>query len=129
MDWEALYCPNKCCSCYGFRQGKMVKNGSSNGQLQALCNCMWEQCISQLCQPIKTRKKKGNKPKKLFREYHSNEKFLLTLMRRVLKSLPKHKKILLSKNKSVAYFHELYWSVDAHELWALQLCVSLTTTG
>ena len=39
MDWETLYCPNKCCSYYGkpFRQGKMVKNGSSRGQLQALC--------------------------------------------------------------------------------------------
>jgi IS1 family transposase/transposase-like protein len=39
MDWETLYCPNKCCSYYGkpFRQGKMVKNGSSRGQFQALC--------------------------------------------------------------------------------------------
>ena len=39
MDWETLYCPNKCCRYYGtpFRQGKMVKNGSSYGQPQALC--------------------------------------------------------------------------------------------
>ena len=39
MDWETLYCPNKKCSHYGipFKQGKMVKNGSSYGQPQALC--------------------------------------------------------------------------------------------
>ena len=39
MDWETLYCPNKGCRYYGlpFRQGKMVKNGSSYGQPQALC--------------------------------------------------------------------------------------------
>lgn len=39
MDWETLYCPNENCQCYGipFRQGKMVKNGSSYGQQQALC--------------------------------------------------------------------------------------------
>ncbi|WP_420825681.1 hypothetical protein [Thiocystis minor] len=39
MDWETLYCPNKHCRCYGlpFRQGQLVKNGSSHGQPQALC--------------------------------------------------------------------------------------------
>jgi transposase-like protein/IS1 family transposase len=39
LDWETLYCPNKNCRYYGisFRQGKMVKNGSSRGQQQALC--------------------------------------------------------------------------------------------
>lgn len=39
MEWETLYCPNKRCRYYGlpFRQGKMVKNGSSYGQPQALC--------------------------------------------------------------------------------------------
>jgi IS1 family transposase/transposase-like protein len=39
MDWETLYCSNKCCRYYGipFRQGKMVKNGTSYGQPQALC--------------------------------------------------------------------------------------------
>jgi hypothetical protein len=39
MDWNTLYCPNKCCRYYGipFQPGKMVKNGSSHGQLQALC--------------------------------------------------------------------------------------------
>jgi IS1 family transposase/transposase-like protein len=39
MDWETLYCPNQRCRYYGipFRQGKMVKNGSSYGQPQALC--------------------------------------------------------------------------------------------
>jgi IS1 family transposase/transposase-like protein len=39
MDWETLYCPNKRCRYYGipFRQGKMVKNGSSYGQPQAFC--------------------------------------------------------------------------------------------
>lgn len=39
MDWETLYCPNQGCRYYGisFRQGKMVKNGSSYGQPQALC--------------------------------------------------------------------------------------------
>ncbi len=42
MDWETLYCPNKSCQYYGipFRQGKLVKNGASHGQPQALCkNC------------------------------------------------------------------------------------------
>lgn len=39
MDWETLYCPNKRCRYSGlpFRQGKMVKNGTSHGQPQALC--------------------------------------------------------------------------------------------
>ena len=39
MDWETLYCPNHRCRYYGipFRQGQMVKNGTSHGQPQALC--------------------------------------------------------------------------------------------
>jgi len=39
MDWKSLYCPNRCCKYYGipFKQGQMVKNGSSHGQKQALC--------------------------------------------------------------------------------------------
>ena len=39
MDWETLYCPNQRCRYYGipFCQGKLVKNGSSYGQAQALC--------------------------------------------------------------------------------------------
>ena len=39
MDWESLYCPNRCCRHYGhpFSQGHMVKNSSSHGQKQALC--------------------------------------------------------------------------------------------
>ena len=39
MDWKTLYCPNKSCEYYGipFQSGKMVKNGSSYGQPQALC--------------------------------------------------------------------------------------------
>ena len=39
MDWNTLYCPNKSCRYYGipFQSGKMVKNGSSYGQPQALC--------------------------------------------------------------------------------------------
>lgn len=39
MDWNTLYCPNKRCKYYGipFQSGKMVKNGSSYGQPQALC--------------------------------------------------------------------------------------------
>ena len=39
MDWESLYCPNRCCRYYGrpFLQGHLVKNGSSHGQKQALC--------------------------------------------------------------------------------------------
>ncbi|MCZ7567164.1 MAG: helix-turn-helix domain-containing protein [Ardenticatenaceae bacterium] len=43
MDWETLYCPNKRCKYYGwpFRQGKLVKNGSSYGQPKALCKECW----------------------------------------------------------------------------------------
>ena len=43
MDWETLYCPNRNCRYYGlpFRQGKMVKNGSSYGQPKALCKGCW----------------------------------------------------------------------------------------
>lgn len=39
MDWNTLYCPNKSCKYYGipFQPGKMVKNGSSYSQPQALC--------------------------------------------------------------------------------------------
>jgi IS1 family transposase/transposase-like protein len=39
MDWETLYCPNRCCHYYGipFAEGRLVKNGSSHGQRQALC--------------------------------------------------------------------------------------------
>jgi IS1 family transposase/transposase-like protein len=39
MDWETLYCPNKYCDYYGIpmRQGRLVKNGTSYGQPQALC--------------------------------------------------------------------------------------------
>jgi hypothetical protein len=39
MDWNTLYCPDKCCRYYGipFQPGKMVKNGSSYGQPLALC--------------------------------------------------------------------------------------------
>ena len=39
MDWETLYCPNRCCPYYGvrFRQSQMVKNGRSHVQPQALC--------------------------------------------------------------------------------------------
>ena len=39
MDWETLYCPNRQCRCYGipFRQGWLVKNGSSHHQPQAWC--------------------------------------------------------------------------------------------
>jgi len=39
MVWNSLYCPNQSCRNYGipFRPGKMVKNGSSYGQPQALC--------------------------------------------------------------------------------------------
>lgn len=39
MNWETLYCPNRRCIYYGipFRQGRMVKNGTSYGQPQALC--------------------------------------------------------------------------------------------
>jgi len=39
MDWETLYCPNRCCRCYGrpFRQSALIKNGASRGHKQALC--------------------------------------------------------------------------------------------
>ncbi len=39
MDYESLYCPNRRCRYYGvpFKQGIMVKNGSSHGQKQVLC--------------------------------------------------------------------------------------------
>jgi IS1 family transposase len=39
MDWETLYCPNRHCRFYGdpLRQSRLVKNGSSHGQPQALC--------------------------------------------------------------------------------------------
>ena len=39
MDYKSLYCPNRRCHYYGvlFKQGLMVKNGSSHGQKQVLC--------------------------------------------------------------------------------------------
>jgi IS1 family transposase len=39
MNWETLYCPNRHCAGYGlpFAQGFLVRNGSSHGQKQALC--------------------------------------------------------------------------------------------
>jgi len=39
MDWETLYCPNRHCRYYGKaqNQGRLVKNGTSHGQKQALC--------------------------------------------------------------------------------------------
>jgi IS1 family transposase/transposase-like protein len=39
VDWEPLYCPNRGCPCYGqpFREGRLVKNGTTHGQPQALC--------------------------------------------------------------------------------------------
>ena len=39
MNWETLYCPNRHCRYYGipFYEGRMVKNGSSYGQKQGLC--------------------------------------------------------------------------------------------
>jgi IS1 family transposase len=39
MDWETLYCPNRRCRFYGdpLPQSRLVKNGSSHGQPQALC--------------------------------------------------------------------------------------------
>lgn len=39
MEWEGLYCPNRACPDYGvpFRQGHLVKNGTTRGQPQALC--------------------------------------------------------------------------------------------
>jgi len=40
MDWATLYCPNRQCDYHGitFYEGMLVKNGSSHGQKQALCN-------------------------------------------------------------------------------------------
>jgi transposase-like protein len=39
MNWDTLYCPNRCCQFYGvtFEQSWLVRNGSSRGQKQALC--------------------------------------------------------------------------------------------
>src|SRR3989337_998598 len=39
MDWETIYCPNRCCRYSGvpFGRGLLVKNGTSHGQKQALC--------------------------------------------------------------------------------------------
>jgi len=39
MNWETLYCPNPSFCYYGipFSDGRLVKNGSSHGQKQALC--------------------------------------------------------------------------------------------
>ncbi len=39
MEWDGLYCPNRACPDYGvpFRQGHLVKNGTTRGQRQALC--------------------------------------------------------------------------------------------
>jgi len=40
MNWETLDCPNRSCRYYGqvFRQGRLVKNGTSHGKKQALCH-------------------------------------------------------------------------------------------
>jgi IS1 family transposase/transposase-like protein len=39
MDWETLYCPNLDCPFYGvhFGRSRLVKNGTTRGQRQALC--------------------------------------------------------------------------------------------
>jgi len=39
MDWETLYCPNRCCRFYGmpFGHSALIKNGASRGHKQALC--------------------------------------------------------------------------------------------
>lgn len=39
MNWETLYCPNRSCRYYGrpFRQGRLVKTGTSHGKNQAWC--------------------------------------------------------------------------------------------
>ena len=39
VDWHTLYCPNRYCPCYGqpFRQGRLVKNGTTRGQPQVRC--------------------------------------------------------------------------------------------
>jgi transposase-like protein/IS1 family transposase len=47
VNWETLYCPNRCCEYYGipFYEGKMVRNGSSYGRKQGLCKA----CESSVC--------------------------------------------------------------------------------
>lgn len=50
MDWETLYCPNRRCPSYGqpFRQGRLVKNGTTYGQPQALCRaCGWSVVVTE----------------------------------------------------------------------------------
>src|SRR5215212_10210393 len=39
MNWHTLYCPNRACAYYGHSgpSSRLVKNGSSRGQKQALC--------------------------------------------------------------------------------------------
>ncbi len=39
MEWTSLYCPNRQCRWYGipFHQGQLVKNGTSKGYPQAVC--------------------------------------------------------------------------------------------
>ena len=39
MDWNTRYCPNPACWYYGtpFYRSRLVKNGTSPGQKQALC--------------------------------------------------------------------------------------------
>ena len=39
VDWDTLYCPNRQCPYYGqpFRQGRLVRNGTTRGQPQARC--------------------------------------------------------------------------------------------
>jgi transposase-like protein/IS1 family transposase len=39
MDWETFYCPNLDCPFYGvhFGRSRLVKNGTTRGQRQALC--------------------------------------------------------------------------------------------
>src|SRR5690349_18245949 len=39
LDWATLYCPNRACPCYGKpgAQGRLVKDGATRGQRQALC--------------------------------------------------------------------------------------------
>jgi transposase-like protein len=38
MNWETLYCPNPVCPFYGvrFRESRLVKNGTTRSQRQAL---------------------------------------------------------------------------------------------
>jgi len=40
VEWETLYCPNPSCKVYGVRypQSHLIKNGSSHGHRQFLCN-------------------------------------------------------------------------------------------